>query len=92
MWNTESLALEFGIQQGIRNSTAKDWNPVNGIRNPVSEAWNPEFKTALHSLTRGDACSLSALACSTRNLFKKQSNMRCGQEESICLMLHLSPI
>ena len=54
LWNSESLALESGIQlkesgiplmTGIRNqsSTDKDWNPIPGIWNPQRGVQNPRL-------------------------------------------------
>ena len=90
-WNQrENLHVESGIlgrgiqntAKGIRYPTVKDWNLVNGIRNPVYGVWNPEFKTVLDSLN-GVMHALSALACSTRNLFQKLSNMRCNNTQGV---------
>ena len=81
----ESGILGYGIRntaKEIRYPTVKDWNLVNGIRNAVYEVWNQEFKTVLDSLN-GAMHALSALACSTRNLFQKQSNMRCNNTKGV---------
>ena len=58
LWNSESWALESGIQHkesgmslmiGIWNPT-NDWNPESNTWNPESTVWNPESKTVLDSL------------------------------------------